>query len=70
MKHFAILGAGMAGVTAARTLVQAGHQVSVFEQAPYVGGRMATRDTPWGSFDHGAQYFTVRDPRFALALGS
>lgn len=68
MKHFAILGAGMAGVTAARTLLQAGHQVSVFEQAPYVGGRMATRDTPWGSFDHGAQYFTVRDPRFALAL--
>ena len=68
MKHFAILGAGMAGVTAARTLVQAGHQVSVFEQAAQVGGRMATRDTPWGSFDHGAQYFTVRDPRFALAL--
>jgi predicted NAD/FAD-dependent oxidoreductase len=68
MKHFAILGAGMAGITAARTLVQAGHQVSVFEQAAHVGGRMATRDTPWGSFDAGAQYFTVRDPRFALAL--
>lgn len=68
MKHFAILGAGMAGVTAARTLVQAGHQVSVFEQAAQVGGRMATRETPWGSFDHGAQYFTVRDPRFSLAL--
>ena len=59
--------AGMAGVTAARTLVQAGHQVSVYEQAAQVGGRMATRETPWGSFDHGAQYFTVRDPRFALA---
>ena len=58
----------MAGITAARTLVQAGHQVSVFEQSAQVGGRMATRDTPWGSFDHGAQYFTVRDPRFALAL--
>ena len=68
MKHFAILGAGMAGVAAARTLVQAGHRVSVFEQAAQVGGRMATRETPWGSFDHGAQYFTVRDPRFALAL--
>ena len=58
----------MAGITAARTLVQAGHQVSVFEQSAQVGGRMATRDTPWGSFDPGAQYFTVRDPRFALAL--
>ena len=68
MKHFAIIGAGMAGVTAARTLVQAGHRVSVFEKSPRVGGRMATRETPWGSFDHGAQYFTVRDPSFALAL--
>ena len=29
---------------------------------------MATRDSAFGSFDHGAQYFTVRDPRFALAL--
>ncbi len=68
MKHFAIIGAGMAGVTAARTLVQAGHRVSVFDKSARVGGRMATRETPWGSFDHGAQYFTVRDPRFALAL--
>lgn len=68
MKHFAILGAGMAGITAARTLVQAGHRVSVYEQAAQVGGRMATRDTPWGSFDIGAQYFTVRDQRFSQAL--
>jgi predicted NAD/FAD-dependent oxidoreductase len=67
-KHFAIIGAGMAGITCARTLVQAGHRVSVFEKSLGVGGRMATRSTPFGSFDHGAQYFTVRDDRFALAL--
>ena len=29
---------------------------------------MATRRTEFGSFDHGAQYFTVRDARFAKAL--
>jgi renalase len=29
---------------------------------------MATRDSPFGTFDHGAQYFTVRDARFAQAL--
>ena len=29
---------------------------------------MSTRRSPFGTFDHGAQYFTVRDPRFALAL--
>jgi renalase len=67
-RHFAIIGAGMAGIACARTLVQAGHRVSVFEKSNGVGGRMATRSTPFGSFDHGAQYFTVRDARLVLAL--
>ncbi len=67
-QHFAIIGAGMAGVTCARTLVQAGHTVSLFEKSAGLGGRMATRDSAFGSFDHGAQYFTARDPRFVMAL--
>jgi renalase len=67
-KHFAVIGAGMAGVACARTLVQAGHRVTVFEKSRGFGGRMSTRSTAFGTFDHGAQYFTVRDPRFALAL--
>ena len=67
-QHIAIVGAGMAGITAARTLAQAGHQVMVFDKSLGVGGRMATRRSPFGGFDHGAQYFTVRDPRMALAL--
>jgi renalase len=66
--HVAIVGAGMAGVVCARTLVQAGHRVSLFEKASGFGGRMATRRSEFGSFDHGSQYFTVRDPRFARAL--
>jgi len=66
--HFAVVGAGMAGVACARTLVQAGHRVTVFEKSRGFGGRMSTRRTEFGGFDHGAQYFTVRDPRFALAL--
>lgn len=68
MKKIAVIGAGMAGVTAARTLVQAGHEVSVFEKSHGAGGRMSTRVTPYGTFDHGTQYFTVRDPRFLKAL--
>ena len=67
-KHIAIVGAGMAAITCARTLVQAGHRVTVFEKSSGLGGRMATRTSPFGTFDHGAQYFTVRDARFALAL--
>jgi len=58
----------MAGIACARTLRQAGHQVTVFEKSQELGGRMATRDSAFGSFDHGAQYFTARDPRFLLAL--
>ncbi|MFZ4482318.1 MAG: NAD(P)/FAD-dependent oxidoreductase [Rhodoferax sp.] len=67
-KNIAIIGAGMAGISCARTLQQAGHRVSVFEKSRAVGGRMATRDSAFGTFDHGAQYFTVRDPRFERAL--
>ena len=67
-RHYAIVGAGIAGVACARTLVQAGHRVSLFEREASPGGRMASESTPFGRFDSGAQYFTVRDPRFARAL--
>ena len=54
-RHVAVVGAGMAGIACARTLVQAGHRVTLLEAEAAVGGRMATRDTPFGTFDHGAQ---------------
>lgn len=66
--HIAIIGAGMAGVVAARTLTQAGHRVTLLEKSRGFGGRMSTRRSDFGGFDHGAQYFTVRDPRFQKAL--
>ncbi|TAG26337.1 MAG: FAD-dependent oxidoreductase [Burkholderiales bacterium] len=73
-RHIAIIGAGMAGITAARTLIQAGFKVTVLDKSRGAGGRMSTRRTEFGSFDHGAQYFTVRDDRFrqmmAWALGT
>lgn len=67
-RSVAVIGAGMAGIACARTLAQAGHQVSVFEKSRGPGGRMATRRTEFGGFDHGTQYFTVRDKRFERAL--
>lgn len=69
-RHIAVVGAGIAGITCARTLVQAGHSVTVFEKSRGAGGRMSCRSTEFGSFDHGTQYFTVRDARFALALST
>lgn len=66
--HFAVVGAGMAGVACARTLLQAGHRVTLIEKSRGFGGRMATRRTEFGGFDHGVQYFTVRDERFERVL--
>ncbi|MFD0666365.1 NAD(P)/FAD-dependent oxidoreductase [Ramlibacter sp. MAHUQ-53] len=67
-RRIAVIGAGVAGLACARTLAQAGHEVIVFEKSRGFGGRMACRQTPFGGFDHGAQYFTVRDERFERVL--
>jgi renalase len=63
----AVIGAGIAGLAAAREFTNAGIAVRVFEKSQGLGGRMATRRAGALSFDHGAQYFTARDPEF-LAL--
>jgi predicted NAD/FAD-dependent oxidoreductase len=61
----AIVGAGLGGLMAARTLADHGLQVRLFDKSRGVGGRLATRRTTEGlRFDHGAQYFTARDCRF------
>ena len=70
LRHIAVVGAGMAGIACARTLAQAGLKVTVFEKSAGAGGRMATRSSEFGGFDHGAQYFTVRDARFEKALST
>ncbi len=67
--RIAIVGAGMAGMSCAKRLVELGHDVALYDKGRGPGGRMATRrieqDGRTLRFDHGAQYFTVRDPHFA-----
>ena len=67
-RQIAVVGAGIAGIACARTLDRAGHRVTMFEAESNVGGRTASVHTPFGSFDAGAQYFTVRDARLRQAL--
>jgi renalase len=70
-----VVGAGIAGLAAARELVDRGHTAKVFERGRVPGGRVATKviqaiELSRGlsgelAFDYGAQYFTVRDDRFS-----
>lgn len=60
-----VIGAGIAGLAAARVLREGGRSVRVVEKGRGVGGRMASRRVGEARFDHGAQFFTVRSDRFA-----
>lgn len=67
MKHkhdVLIVGAGISGLLAAQSLVQANYDILVVDKGRSVGGRMATRRIGPGRADHGAQFFTVRAPEF------
>jgi protoporphyrinogen/coproporphyrinogen III oxidase len=54
-----VIGAGIAGLTAAHRLAAAGLQVSVLEAAPDPGGRMCTREVGEGLMEHGAQFLST-----------
>lgn len=67
-----IIGAGISGLTCARILKNFGLSVTILDKSRGVGGRMATRrsesvidSTKEALFDHGAQFFTIRDQRFS-----
>lgn len=60
----AVIGAGVSGAICANRLASSGWVVTVFEKGRGPGGRMATRREGERAIDHGAQYFTARDPRF------
>lgn len=67
MKHpasIAVIGAGLAGLSCATRLHQAGLAVTVFDKSRGPAGRMSTRRGDDWQCDHGAQYFTARNPLF------
>jgi len=69
----AVVGAGLAGLAAARHLVAAGRDVVVVDKGRSVGGRLATRrirvdGLGEARLDHGAQFFTVRGQELAALV--
>ncbi len=63
MQRIAIIGAGLAGLTLAHRL-SSHFSVMLYEKSRGVSGRMSTRYADPYQFDHGAQYFTIRDDDF------
>lgn len=65
-----VIGAGLAGITCARALAEAGCVPIVLEKSRGLGGRMATRRSDAGEFDHGAQFVTAEGAAFAAWLSN
>ena len=63
-----IIGAGLAGLTAAAEVVQtdgwSADDVVLVEREADVGGRLMTEEVGGATYDHGAQFFTVRTEPF------
>ena len=66
--RIAVIGAGVAGLAAARVLKDKGYSVDVFDKGRGPGGRLATRRVDGFAFDHGAQFFTVEDARLQASV--
>lgn len=66
--RIAVVGAGLSGLIAAHRLQDAGRDVVVFDKGRRPGGRANTREHDEYRFDHGAQFFTVRDDRIRALL--
>ena len=63
MKNVAVIGAGITGATLAN-LLKKKVTITIFEKSRGVGGRMATRRADPYQFNHGAQYFKVKNKEF------
>ncbi|MCD8522173.1 MAG: FAD-dependent oxidoreductase [Saccharospirillaceae bacterium] len=68
MAHIAIIGAGMAGLSALQHLADQGHEVTVFDKSRGSGGRMASKRVDNASWDMGAQFIRAHSAAFTAQL--
>ncbi|MEV1086011.1 FAD-dependent oxidoreductase, partial [Streptomyces sp. NPDC050211] len=64
-----IVGAGVAGLSAAHRLTSAGVTTAVLEAAPYVGGRMSTEKVDGFRLDRIGQLLSTSYPELGLTPG-
>ena len=70
LPRVAVIGAGAAGLAAARLLQDAGLAVTVFDKARRPGGRLAVRRSDWGNLHHGAPLVSLPDHPLPKAVQS
>ena len=61
-RHVVIVGAGIAGLSAARTLIDGGHTVELIESSDRVGGRVASDRIDGFTIDRGFQVYLSAYP--------
>lgn len=66
--RLAIIGAGIAGLTAARLYQTGGLDVQLFDKGQNVGGRCATRRRDGLAFDHGAPFIAASSNDFRWTM--
>src|SRR5687767_7807378 len=66
--HVVILGAGLAGLSAAHALTKSGHQVTLLEKQDYVGGMASSWQVGPYWLDHGPHRFHSRDEELIAHL--
>ncbi|REE95261.1 protoporphyrinogen oxidase [Thermomonospora umbrina] len=60
--HVAVVGGGIAGLTAARSLVRGGARVTVLEGSPRIGGKLQVGEIAGVAVDEGAEAMLARRP--------
>ena len=68
MANIAIVGAGMAGLTALQQLRHANHVIHVFDKSRGSGGRLASKKVGLASWDMGAQFIRSHSAEFAAQI--
>ncbi|MCW2919118.1 MAG: protoporphyrinogen oxidase [Actinomycetia bacterium] len=62
LPHVAVIGAGIAGLAAARFLVRGGVRVTVLEGSPQIGGKLRVSEIAGVAVDEGAESMLARRP--------